>query len=160
MATVIRKLNKKIWMDSEIAQQLGGLQADALKNFQTTDNTLSIFYVDDVVPPERVAAVIALGGDRLDNVDFVTFDDEILSLIDVAPIKVPGQTVDSCVNQKHVDLTRLTAAKILGLANQIQNEGTCSRITKKQAIKILKNLHEAGSLDVSNIKPGVLSQIT
>lgn len=59
-------------MDSEIAQQLGGLQADALKNFQTTDNTLSIFYVDDVVPPERVAAVIALGGDRLDNVDFVT----------------------------------------------------------------------------------------
>ena len=31
---IVRKLKKKVWLSKDIAEDFGGLQADALKNFR------------------------------------------------------------------------------------------------------------------------------
>jgi len=38
-------LEKKAWLDKQIADELGDLQADSLKNFRTSANTLSVFFI-------------------------------------------------------------------------------------------------------------------
>lgn len=160
MATLIRKLTKKIWMDVEIAQQLGGLQADALKNFQTTNNNLSLFYVDETCSAERIASVIALGRQSIDNVDYVVFEDAVLESAKVRHRRADGDTADARVNQNHVDIIKLTAEQVKSLAQEIQARGTFSRLTKPRIISLLKQLHESGCLDGARIDASILKKIT
>lgn len=159
MPKVIRKLTKKIWMDREMAEELGGLQADALKNFQTADNALSLFYVDEATTAERIASVIALGRQSIDNVDFVVFDCEILDRFDIQFRPNSGDTVDQVVNAKHLDVFNMTASKICTLAEQVQLHGEFGRLTKKQVLKSLKEIDDNGGLDRSRIDLKHLEQI-
>lgn len=159
MGIVIRKLTKKLWLDLEIANELGGLQGDALKNFATTSNTLSLFYIDDTVTPERVAAVIALGRNQFDIVDYALFDEAILGEIGLELDKKPGTTVDVLVNGSHVNVVRLTAEKVRALAERIQLTGQLKTLTTQRLIALSKKLVADGAIALEKVNPKLLPDL-
>lgn len=47
MSILFRKLERKVYMEPQKADELGGLQADALRNFITKENVLSVYEVEN-----------------------------------------------------------------------------------------------------------------
>jgi len=138
LAILLRKLERKLWMDREITASLGGLQADALKNFSTQNNALSVFCVNkNKMPIERILAAIAGGRDNVQEIDYALFDSKILEEhgIKISPKK--GITADDEVNGLHIDLIDLTANQVEAIASSIQKRGELKRIPKR---KIGENL--------------------
>jgi len=139
MNILLRKLDKKIWLDPQIAARLGSLQADALKNFKTTENKLSVFIVADGDKDlDRILTALASTRDSVDILDYALFE---ASILEKAGIKydsnVQGATADNDVNRLHIDLINLTAKQIFDLADFIQNNGELKRITGSQVKKML-----------------------
>ena len=145
MAILVRKLDKKGWLRAEIAKELGGLQADALKNFKTTDNALSVYRLDgDIVPLDRILAALAGTRDHLQEIDYAMFDAELLKVHDIDTNDGPGETPDEEVNQRHLNLIKLTAPKLCALISSIQARGTVARAASKMVRNaLLDSIHQA-----------------
>lgn len=154
---LVRKLNKKIWIDREILADLGGMQGDALKNFNTSENALSLYYVDDAVTAKRVAAAIACGRERLDNADFAVFDESVIDELHLEVDRTPGETADTVVNGNHINVINLTATKVARLAGFVHEKGNLGRVTKKQLTSMLKALIRGTDVDRTRISDSVLS---
>jgi len=130
---VIRKLDNKLWLDPEISKEQHGVlvQADAMKNFRTSENTLSVFIADDANIIPRILAAIAANCTSIDKVDYAIFDTNILDQHGIKYKKCLGDTPDEDVNKLHVDLEYLTASQVCSLAQDIQDKGSLDRFSKK-----------------------------
>lgn len=133
--TLVRKLENKLWLDPEISKDQNGIKADALKNFKTSANTLSVFIADDKDNIPRILAAIAAGGERLDRVDYAIFGTDILDQHGIKYEKCLGKTPDEKVNQLHVDLKELTASQVCSLAQDIHSDGILERLSKREIEK-------------------------
>jgi len=158
MTTLLRKLDKKIWLDPQIAKRLGSLQADALKNFKTRDNKLSVFLSDDI-EPERILTAIASSRDQVAEIDYAVFDDKVLQQAEIKSEKTEGETPDDVVNMHHIDLIDLTAQQIQLLASFIQDHGALRRHQKKAIKKFLTQAIFTGWLEYSKINTKLLSDL-
>ncbi len=139
-------------MDPEISARLGGLQADALKNFSTKNNSLSIFYADkNKIPIERILAAIAGGRDNVQEVDYALFDSNLLNEHGIKTEQKKGTTADDEVNDLHIDLVDLTANQVNSIASSIQKSGDLKRIPKRKIGKKLALGLKAGYLDRKRI---------
>ncbi len=132
MTLLIRKLDKKIWLDKQISKDIGGLQADSLKNFRTSNNSLSVYLFDQSTISEvRILAAIASGRDNIAEIDYAIFESNILEQIHLATGSSKGETADNLVNDFHIDLVKLTTNQICSLAKFIQDNGELKRISGK-----------------------------
>jgi hypothetical protein len=138
---VVRKLDNKLWLDPEISKELHGaqVQADAMKNFRTSDNKLSVFIADDADKIPRILAAIAANSTSIANVDYAIFDTDILDQHGIKYKKCPGDTPDEDVNQLHVDLEYLSAFQVCSLAQDIQGKGSLDRFSKKFIMNAITN---------------------
>lgn len=149
----IRKLENKVWLDPEISQANHGgeVQGDALKNFKSIGNRLSLFLIDDLEKIPRIMAAIACAK-SLDSVDYAVFESALLDEHDIQYEKCPGDTIDLDVNQLHVDLVGLTAGKIHVLAKVIQDHAKLERLSRKQVEKAIRDGIENGFLPKERVK--------
>lgn len=162
MPKLIRQLNSKIWLDRQIAEEFGGLQADALKNFKTSENKLSVFKVDEDNIQEsviRILVALACGKHSLDKVDYALFDSDIIKKLDVQFDEIEGTTPDHTVNKLHIDLKKLSGDIICELAKSIQNSGELERFYKKDIEKAINEGIEKKQLQVEKINSQLLSKI-
>jgi len=159
---LIRKLEKKIWLDIVVAKEIGGLQADALKNFKTTENKLSVYQIeniDDRTLVIRVLAAIAAGRDKPGEIDYAIFDSMILKKIGINVEQIEGDTADQEINKLHLDLTQLKAEQILFLAEYVQKEGILERISKREITQSLTTGLEKGKLLKSKVNLKLLNKL-
>lgn len=162
MPYLIRKLEKKIWLDIVVAKEIGGLQADALKNFKTTENKLSVYQIeniDDRTLVIRVLAAIAAGRDKPGEIDYAIFDSMILKKIGINVEQIEGDTADQEINKLHLDLTQLKAEQILFLAEYVQKEGILERISKREITQSLTTGLEKGKLLKSKVNLKLLNKL-
>ena len=162
MPKLIRKLEQKFWLDPQKADEIGGLQADALKNFKTTENALSVFKLNDndiEKSVTRVLIAIACGRDKTDKIDYALFDDEILNTLNIKVNEKDGDTPDSDVNKLHIDLHSLTGDAICKLAGFIQNFGELHRLWPKDVEKAIRKGIEEGHLEVTNINTKLFDKL-
>jgi hypothetical protein len=136
---LVRKLENRVWLDPEDSKDQNGIKADALKNFKTSTNTLSVFIADDEEKISRILAAIAAGADKIDRVDYSIFDTDILDQYGIKYEKCLGETPDEVVNQLHVDLRDLTASQVCLLAQDIQSNSSLERLSKKDVEKAIYN---------------------
>jgi hypothetical protein len=162
VAKLIRQLDQKIWLDRQIAEEFGGLQADALKNFKTTENKLSVFKVDEdniqntVI---RILVALACGRQSPDKVDYALFDSDVLKRLDIQFDEIEGTTPDLTVNKLHIDLKKLSGDKICEFAKLIQNSGELERLLSKDLEKAMREGIEKEHLQVEGINPRLLQKI-
>lgn len=148
MSILFRKLERKVYMNPQKAHELGGLQADALKNFKTKENAFSVYEVEnELTDIERILAAIAGTRDNVQEVEYASFDSNLLEEHEIKTKKIKGDTADDEVNNLHIDLIDLTAKQLYLLASSIQKDGKLIRILKKEiGRKITEGLKE-GYLD-------------
>lgn len=161
MTSLIRKLVKFVWIDPAGAEKLGGLQADALKNFKTSCNTLSVFRVpeNDNLSIEHIVAAVAARLDRLENIEYAVFDAAILDEHAIKSSEVKGKTLDARVNDLHVDLADLTAVQICAIAKSIQQHGDLRRLYKDDVCKFLADSIRNGAIDLGDLKERVRNEV-
>lgn len=160
MAHVLRKLDRKLWLDPQYSRRLGSLAADAVKNFRTSENSLSVFLVEDnSAHITRVLAAVVSVSSRISEADYALFDISILSALGVTYEKEEGETADAKVNMQHLNLVNLTAQQILMLAERIQTSGRIDRVTAPMIEKCLRDGIKNGAIQVSRLKKGVASAL-
>lgn len=162
MPKLIRMLDQKIWLDRQIAEEFGGLQADALKNFRTSENKISVYKVDeDNIQNSAIRILVALacGRTSLAKVDYALFDSDIIKKLDIKFDEIEGTTPDQTVNKLHIDLKKLSGNIICELAKSIQNSGEINRLFPKDIEKAINKGIEKKQFQVENINPQLLSKI-
>jgi hypothetical protein len=140
---LLRTIRKSKWYNSEGTPWLveGELQSDALDDLKTTDNTLSVWSVDDNKEKlERIVIAFAANRNSFAQVDYALFDQQILADLNIKSKESPGDTPDEEANKWHIDLVELTASKRFELAMTIMIKGQKERIPQK---KIERGILEA-----------------
>ena len=139
---LVRKLEKKIWLDKKIAKDEGWLGegsvcADALRNFKTSDNRLSVFSLaqDDMLRQIVCAIVASPNSKNVPDTDYVIFDRSIIVELGISTEETRGDTLDDEVNALHIDLTRLSGLQLTRFAEKLQEHGELGRIPKKSSLR-------------------------
>jgi len=160
LSILFRKLQKKVYMDPQIADELGGLQADALRNFITKDNAFSVYEVqNEQTDIERILAAIAGTRDNVQEVEYAIFDSGLLEELEIKTKKIEGDTADDKVNNLHIDLIDLTAKQVCLLASSIQKDGNLARILKKKIGRRITDGLKLGYLDERKINERLLPKL-
>lgn len=120
MPRFLRTVRKARWSNPSWA---GGLasdqQGDALADFSTTSNALSVYLVDSEDAIQQVVAGLAAGRSSLSNLDYAVIEADLLDRMNLQAVQTPGQTPHQEANNLHHDIVNLTAANVLGLVQSI-----------------------------------------
>ena len=155
----IRVVNTRRWFDRDLIEELGGVPADAFKGFKTSSNKLSIYYFDDTVPLRRVLAALAANRENLQEIDYAQFPDFVLDELGIKREVALGDTPDTDVNAKHVDLVNLTASQLHGLIRGISDKGTVLRLPRSEVKSSLGEGIEKSFLNPSTMNQRVLDSL-
>ena len=137
------------------------IQADALKDLETTDNDLSVWLIEeDLSNLDRVLAALAANRDQLANIDFALISLDVLTELGLLFQATPGVTADKEVSLLHRDLIRLTANRLASLAQAIKRYARLERRSKAQVRSLLLDSIAAGHIDPSSLKEGIASKLT
>lgn len=158
MAQFLRTVRKAKWIRNPKLGWLGpqDIQADALGDLRSTDNSLSLYIVNDDSEEEklRVAAALALTRDHIANVDFVLVEEQFLASIKVKVEVVDGETPDDYVNKLHRDLSELSASQIYEIAKEIARKQSVQRLQQAVIIAEISKNVAANKIDISKLKTG------
>jgi hypothetical protein len=120
MPFVLRKVRKAKWYKHENVPWLkaGELQADALGDLYTENNTLSVWLVtNDKSNLQRIAAALAGNCEYLSNLDYALLNVELIADLNIKIVQKAGDSADDTANNSwHYDLTELSAMDLLALA--------------------------------------------
>lgn len=122
MAAFLRHINRSKWYrhDAVLWLRPWDLQADALADLYTKNNTLSVYYVADRAKDlDRLTTAIAARRNVPTNFDYVLIDAAAVTGLSIDVVVTPGDTPDPVANALHRDLIELTREKLLGLVSVI-----------------------------------------
>lgn len=165
MALFLRKIdNRPLWyapLPGENWLGVRDLRADALRDLRTDGNKLSIFEVDERagMPITRILAAIAAKRDYLAKLDFILFESAVVENLGIAFEKAAGDTFDPAVNACHVDLVRLTAAKLAEFGARIRSDGEIARRGEKQVAILIQESLAKGFIDPNHLRPDVAKHV-
>lgn len=165
MAIFLRKIDaRSLWHNPLPGEDWLGerdLRADALRDLRTDENKLSIFEVNEEagISVTRIVAAIAAKRDFLAKLDFILFESDLLQNLDISSKKVDGDTLDPAVNASHIDLVRLTAAKLAKFGARIRVDGKIERRAEKQVVRLIKESLAQGFINPGDLKPGVAKHV-
>lgn len=135
------------------------IQADALKDLETSDNDLSVWLVaDDLSNLNRVLAAVAANRDQLANIDFALISEEALSQLGILLRKTPSVTPDHEVSLLHRDISQLTARQVASLAHAISKDAQLDRRSKSQIQAMLLVSITTNYIDRASLKPDVANK--
>ncbi len=141
MSYMLRTVRKSRWYLSNSGEWLDkdDLPADILNDLITSSNTLSIWEIDgNKNNLERLLAALAASREHINQLDYVLFSPEILNQVDVKTVKTKGELLDPVANEWHVDITDLTAMKLIALAKAIVHSPITEKIRHpEKSIKLL-----------------------
>ena len=148
---VFRKIENKTWWSADREQHedwlpLDDLRADTFRDFRTTQNALSVFFLNDIAQQtiDRVVVACAAGRNSLHQVDYVVIAEDMVRALPVDIEEVPGKTLDSEVNAWHRDLSRLTARRLLEMAVMLSTKGAFARRSQKEVGRLMNAAIDAG----------------
>lgn len=125
----IRVCKSAVWRDkAERISERGEQEApgDTLKDMDITDNTMSIFLIDEKPSTpdgeddrrlKRILAALAAGRDKIGAVRYLLFPLSVLQNIPIETRQTDGKTKDQAVNTWHLNAQGLTANKTAALVN-------------------------------------------
>jgi len=100
--------------------EAGEIPADPVADFRTIENRFSVYMLLDEGPSlDRVVAAIASGREKVENFDYIVFEEDLLAEIGIRTEISAGATRDQEVNACHLDLVELTGKKVLCLAQAV-----------------------------------------
>jgi hypothetical protein len=151
---LLRKIKRSNWFSEVDWLPANELQADALGDLASKNNELSVWFVsDDNSNLTEVVAALSLSGDYVSIVDYALIDLDLLSNQGFDIAQNPGVTPFDSANHWHRDLVRLTARRVLELAELVK-KARRERCRDKDALNYVSQAINSGKVDISKIRPG------
>jgi hypothetical protein len=159
---ILRKVRKSRWYKSEAESELGkgDVPADPLGDLQTQGNVLSIWRIDDKKSNlDRIACAIAAGAQSSSNLDYVLLDFKHFKKLKLKHEGSRGRTLDSTINDCHIDIQGLTGKKLISLARAFLKHGEVGRMPEKDLLESIKKAIESKQIDPTKIHPEIAKKI-
>ena len=159
MSNLVRRLKNGTWLASTDGES-GDLRSDALKNFNTTNNKLSVFEIDgSVYSAERMAIAVAARSQRLEQVDYIEFEHQIAFELEILLDETAGDTPDQEANKLHRDLQIGSTKKLCALAEAIYRTSKPQRVSKPNVAKLLLNAIDDGLIDLKCLEVSMRKEL-
>lgn len=161
MPYLLRKIKKSRWYQPSLPWLANNeIPADPLADLQTTDNSLSVWMIeDDKANLQQVLAAIAANRDHLANVDYAIIKDELVPQL-IKREQTRGKTVDDSANDSfHLEFKEVSASKLLDLAKAIFDHGEKKRILSKDVGKLIKKAVQEGKIAEAKLTDSIKKKI-
>jgi hypothetical protein len=165
MTKILRRIQHRTNWDprGEFSRYLqpGQAPADTLQDLATSENTLSIWQVQDSDSNlDRILAAIASPRENLQKLDYLIVDWQHVEELSLHMEKAAGDTHDKYANENwHFHLTRLSASDVANLANKMFAHGQTVRKKEKDLVLLLKRSIAQGFVDKEKLLPNVLAKV-
>lgn len=163
MSMWFRRIRKSKWYKNSEVPWLGvnDLQGDALTDLTTSNNTLSMWVVEDNLSNlSRIISAIASTNQNLSIIDYALIDFAIVEDLGVKVGIVPGDTPDKHANELwHRDFQELTAGQILGLADAIRMKGKLERFQSRTVLDLIKTAVKSGHIEKLSLSESIQKKI-
>jgi hypothetical protein len=140
----------------------GDMPADPLADFaNTSGNCLSVWLVDDEKKGlECLLAALAANREKADKLDYVLFTQDDVEAASIESRQTDGGTPDEHVNERHRDLIRLSAAKVLALTERVWREHVeLKRIDSSVVVQLVAEGVRDGRILTSRLRPKLLDDV-
>lgn len=159
---LLRKISRPKWI-SQNWMIAGDVPADALVDLRTTKNELSVWRLEaDATNLNTIIAALASNKTAsVDKFDYVVISEDALDALPIQCVQTTGDSPHADANAKwHCDLVGLTAAKIVGLANEVKRvEASHQRLLPQAVKEILRSALAAKQLQRSFLTPTLLAEL-
>lgn len=141
---------------------IGGLassrQGDALGDFGTRCNKLSVYLVNSEDEIQQVVTGLAAARKSLSNLDYTIIEVDLLRKLNLSTIQIPGKTPHRGANDLHHDIVNLTADNILAL---IQSVALCDvkRCPAPEVKTLLESSIEDGDILKEKLEGSLSSKL-
>jgi hypothetical protein len=161
---LLRGIRKRRWStDASISGLSGGeIQADAFGDLSTSQNTLSVWYVEDEQSNlEQVITALSSNRDTISNLDYVLFNIDLVSSIGIKIEENKGATPYEEANHWHRDLTMITALKLFKLVEIIYNQNSeKKRVQEKNILKLINQAVQNNLIKREKLKEKIVNKLT
>jgi hypothetical protein len=160
---LLRGIRKRRWSTDASISGLseGEIQADAFGDLSTSQNTLSVWYVDDQSNLEQVITALSSNRDTISNLDYVLFNLDLVSNIGIKIEKNKGATPYEDANHWHRDLTMITASKLFKLVEIICNQNSeKGRVQEKNILKWINQAVQSNLIKKEKLKQKIVNKLT
>jgi hypothetical protein len=137
------------------------IQADLLGDLVTSNNTLSVWLVqDDKSNLNEVITALASNRNTISNLDYAIFDISLLESINIKLEVNEGNTHYDKSNRWHRDLIELTANKIVKLAESMLKNSSIERVLEKKISDLIKGAVDNGQIDKEKLNPSINNKVS
>lgn len=160
MPFFLRAINRENWPEPEDNATAHDLDADALNDLKTQDNTLSVWYAESEA--DLRSAIVAYLGSmdkwvELEVVEFIAIDTQEIENVGIKYNQEPNFTYIKGYEEKHRDLAELKYDSIEKLADIVIksiNEGNEYLLDQGEIKELFAEVVQAGKLTSSAIDKG------
>lgn len=163
MAFLVRKIARAKWPEEKC--ELSFLDGDAISDLRTTDNTLSLWYIDSEEELETAALALSASSksEKIDSFTVVWVPLEEIQAKGLSVVKSDGDTVVADLVKMHRDLNEITYGKLGSTAEVIMDalitEKHYKRFTRAQIKSALIEAYKTNRICVEKCNPKFLSEI-
>ncbi len=163
MPTYIRKISRAKWQKGyEEGSIPSDANADAITGCtRTSDNTLSLWKVDNEGQIDEAILALSTSFQRLDGIDVLLIDDTDIDATFVIE-QTEGNTPVNDLKDKHYDVKELKHSSLGNIAEIIikqLNSDKAIKKTRNQVKVIINTAISSGRLSVGNLHPDLAGEL-
>jgi hypothetical protein len=142
----------------------GEIPADPISNWQTTENKMSVWVVDnDVGLIEQIVAALAVNRIKVEDFEYVLLDSKIVAETGIKTIQIKGEILDNNLKNLHRDLVEISAQKLLKLTEVIfhaieQEDTILERVPRKTVARYILDSINKRCIDSTRVKPEIIAK--
>jgi len=158
---LLRAIRKSRWNRTNCPWlALGEIQSDLLSDFETKNNTLSVWLIqDDQSNLNEVVLALAINRDTISNFDYTIFDIDLMEILNIKLEVNEGNTPYNRANSWHRDLVELTINKIIKLAESLLEDAEKVRISEKKIANLIQVAVNNSQIDREILKPSISKKL-
>lgn len=158
MPLIARKINRAKWGEAEV-DTLDELWSDPITScLRTSNNTLSVWSIDDSSELNEAVLAIVTGFRHLDSIDVVLIDIDDIEREGINYEQTEGLTPVDELKQSHIDIIDLNYSRLGLFAKLVQkniHEDNCFRLTKGDLRKVISQAIQDGRLKIEDLNKHV-----
>lgn len=121
MPMIVRKVTVKNWVSEEFDWlEPGAIEADAVTDLKTTQNKLSIFFVEDEDEAKLAVAMVAVTAKETKHFGYALIPLEVWQALNLETEEENATTPHALVNSWHRNVIKLSSDRLVALAKAIK----------------------------------------
>ena len=157
MAYLLRKLsNIDAWAEAADSPlwASGDCPPEILRQVYDNSSGVSTWRVETRPEVERAVAAQTFLRSSIGNFSYCLINEGDLAVCGIKTVTKPGKTVDSEINQRHVELTDMTALQIVSLARLILDKCEPDVITREEIMQTAATHFDNGKFELAYLFKG------